>query len=161
MSGDEATQEATLDGRMPILPHERIFVSFVPFLWTCTILGSAIWVFLIGAGIAALGDIRTTIPGFLIGLILGMLPPILSSGLPAFRYGIDTTDASKPAFGSRGALFSLVGLLYVVCAWQSVVTAFIAKGTATVIARDTAGGISRPLEICVALTVVAAAWVMV
>jgi len=118
-------------------------------------------VFLIGAGIAALGDIRTTIPGFLIGLILGMLPPILSSGFPSFRYGIDTMDASKPAFGSRGALFTLVGLLYVVCAWQSVVTAFIAKGTATVIARDAARSISGPLEICVALAVVAAAWVMV
>jgi NCS1 family nucleobase:cation symporter-1 len=90
-----------------------------------------------------------------------MLPAILSSGFPSFRYGVDTTDASKPVFGSRGALFSLVGLLYVVCAWQSVVTAFIAKGAATVIARDTAGGISRPLEICVALTVVAVAWVMV
>jgi NCS1 family nucleobase:cation symporter-1 len=161
MSGDEATQEAALDGRMPILPQERIFVSFIPFLWTCTILGSAIWVFLIGAGIAALGDIRTTIPGFLIGLVLGMLPPILSSGFPSFRYGVDTTDACKAAFGSRGALFTLVGLLYVVCAWQSVVTAFIARGTATVIARDATGSISHPLEVCVALAVVAAAWVMV
>src|SRR5579871_502723 len=161
MSADEVMQDATLDGRMPILPQERIFVSFIPFLWTCTILGSAIWVFLIGAGIAALGDIRTTIPGFLIGLVLGMLPPILSSGFPSFRYGVDNTDASKPAFGSRGALFTLVGMLYVVCAWQSVVTAFIARGTATVIARDTGGSISRPLEILVALAVVAAAWVMV
>src|SRR5580692_10504907 len=143
MSGEGTGQDATLDGRMPILPHERIFVSFLPFLWTCTILGSAIWVFLIGAGLATLGDIRITIPGFLVGLILGMLPPILSSGLPSFKYGVDTTDASKPAFGSRGALLSLVGLLYVVCAWQAVVTAFIAKGTATVVARASAGGVSR------------------
>jgi|SRR5579859_326537 len=146
---------------MPILPHERLFVSFAPFLWTCTILGSAIWVFLIGAGIAALGDIRTTIPGFLVGLVLGMLPAIISSGFPSFRYGIDTTDATKPVFGSRGAIFSLVGLLYVVCAWQAVVTAFIAKGTATVIARDIGGGINRPLEIGVALAVIAVAWLLV
>lgn len=160
-AGAAAAQNKALDGRMPILPQERIFVSFVPFLWTCTILGSAIWVFLIGAGLATLGDIRITIPGLLIGLVLGMLPPILSSGLPSFRYGVDTTDASKAAFGSRGAFISLVGLLYVVCAWQSVVTAFIAKGTATIVANQTASGFSRPLEVCVALAVVAVTWVLV
>jgi len=161
MPSDTAGQSGALDGRMPILPHERIFVSFFPFLWTCTILGSAIWVFLIGAALATIGDIRMTIPGILIGLVLGMLPSILSSGIPSFRYGVDTIDASKAVFGSRGTFISLAGLLYVVCAWQSVVTAFIAKGTTTVISRAALFGFNRPLEVCIALAVVAVTWAIV
>jgi nucleobase:cation symporter-1, NCS1 family len=161
MSMDAGAEGAALDGRMPILPNERIFVSFIPFLWTCTILGSAIWVFLIGGALASIGDIRITIPGLLIGLVIGMLPPILSAGFPSFRYGVDTTDATKAVFGSRGTFISLIGLLYVVCAWQSVVTAFIAKGAATVVARSSAFGFSRPLEVGIALAVVVVAWTIV
>lgn len=153
----DAAQSGVLDGRMPILPEERTFVSFGPFLWTSTVLGSAIWVFLIGAALAMIGDIRAAIPGMLIGLVLGMLPPILC-GFPSFRYGVDATDASKAVFGPRGTWITLLGLLYVVCVWQGVVTAFIAKGAATILAHSTGNDVKRSFAIFIGLGVVASAW---
>lgn len=157
---------AALEGRLPILPDERLFKSRGTLFATCIVFGAAIWIFMIGAGLSALGDVRFTIPGYIIGSTIGYVLVMFGAGLPSFRYGIDAMDVAKASFGTRGAVIPLLGLLGVALAWSAVVTCFIARGTATV-ARATlppetfAGENSHWLTVGVALIVVVATWALV
>ncbi|MGI4744690.1 MAG: cytosine permease, partial [Janthinobacterium lividum] len=75
--------------------------------------------------------------------------------------GVDPMDASKSTFGSRGTFIPVLGLLYVVCAWEAVVTAFIARGGSQLLASASSGGSSRQIEIVLALVVVIVSWLIV
>lgn len=152
---------AALEGRMPVLPDERIFTAASPFLWSCVTFGSAIWVFMVGAGLAQLGDLRIAIPGYLVGTVIGYVPAAMAGGFPSFRYGLDPMDAAKATFGRLGAVVPLLALVFVALAWSSVVTAFIARGGATVYGRLTGHGVDDRLVVALALVVVAAGWLVV
>ena len=158
---ETSNTDAALESRIPVLPSERIFTRFLPFFWSCLTFGAGIWVFMIGAGLADIGEARVTIPGFVIGLVVGFSPPLLSAGMPSFRYGVEVLDGSKATFGIRGAVLPLLGLLYCLFVWESVVTAFIGKGAATVFASVTGSNASRPLATALCLLVVAATWWLV
>lgn len=158
---DSDGHSAALEGRMPVLPDERIFTSASPFLWSCVTFGSAIWVFMVGAGLAQLGDLKIVIPGYLIGTVIGYVPAAMAGGFPSFRYGLDPMDAAKAAFGRLGAVVPLLALIFVALAWSSVVTAFIARGGATVFGRLSGHGLDDRLVVGLAMVVIIASWFVV
>jgi nucleobase:cation symporter-1, NCS1 family len=158
--------DGALEGRLPILPDERLFDAAIPLLATCVVFGAAVWIFMVGAGLAAMGDIRFTIPGYMIGTTIGYVLVMAGAGLPSFRYGIDAIDAAKASFGTRGALAPLIALLLVALAWSAVATCFIAHGAVTVIQAE----VNRPiadgtqsywLSVVFALGIIVATWLLV
>src|ERR1700747_3625294 len=110
-SGKSAMQaqiaREALAGRLPIFPTERLYRRYGSFLWTCTSFSAATWAFLIGGSLPSVGNTVIGISGYLCGVILGLVPVVLASGLPSYRYGIDPIDASKASFGVNGAVLSL------------------------------------------------------
>jgi len=152
--------ETALEGRLPILPDERLFVSARTFLSSCVVFGAAIWVFMIGASLSAIGDVRFAVGGYMAGLIIGFVPVLLSIGIPCFRYGIDTMDVIKSSFGQRGHVFPVLGLIYCSLAWCSVVAALIAQGTLTLWTANTGNVAPVWCEPVMALVVVVLAWLL-
>ena len=126
---DRVAREA-LDGRLPILAHERIYQRFGSFLWTCTSFSAATWAYLIGGSLPSVGNTLIGIFGYLAGVILGLVPVVLASGLPSYRYGIDPIDTSKASFGVNGAVLPLLGALATMIGWTYVVVALTARGAA-------------------------------
>lgn len=119
-----------LAGRLPILPGERLYRRFGSFLWTCTSFSAATWAFLIGGSLPSVGNTLIGILGYLCGVILSLVPVVLASGLPSFRYGIEPIDVAKASFGVNGAIVPLLGALATMVGWTYVVVALTARGAA-------------------------------
>lgn len=160
----QSAASSALDGRMPVLPSERVFLTSGSFSRTCIAFGSAIWVFLIGSSLPAVGDTRLSVIGYAIGLIVGFGPVVLATGVPCFKYGVDTVDACKSAFGVRGALVALIGTLIAALGSASVVMSMVAQGVAKLIGpRLDPGNTAHEghLAILIAFVVIAICWQVV
>lgn len=125
--------EEALSGRLPIRSDERIYKSYPTFLWTCTAFSAATWAFLIGGFLPYCGDVRVGVLGYLSGMLIGMAIVVLASGVPSFKYGVDTIDAAKASFGPFGIVLPLFGLLATCIGWTYVVIALTSRGAANVI----------------------------
>jgi nucleobase:cation symporter-1, NCS1 family len=134
------TADVTIDaavaaaGRLPTREAERVYSTYGSFLRTFTAFGSAVWVFMVGSALPAVGDTRLAVIGYACGLIFGIIPVLLSGALPSFRYGVDAIDFSKSFLGVRGAYLPLAGLLVTALGWASVVCAMVARGMGLLIA---------------------------
>lgn len=104
---NSATRQA-LEGRLPILPDERIYDTFSSVLWTWVILAGNSAVFLIGVVLPQVGNKEGGIAAYVSGNILGYLLVVLSNGFPTVRYGVETVDATKPTFGTRGIIVTFI-----------------------------------------------------
>jgi purine-cytosine permease-like protein len=62
---------------------------------------------------------------------------MLSTGLPSVRYGLELIDASKAAFGMRGRIVPLAGLLVTCAGWSYVMAAMTAEALANMTAVAT------------------------
>ncbi|HEX4241973.1 MAG TPA: cytosine permease [Steroidobacteraceae bacterium] len=125
--GSNASLQA-LDGRLPVLAHERIYGSYGSMLWTTAVLSAASWAYLIGSTFPSFGNTRLVILGYLIGLLIGEVLAVFAVGIPSFRYGVDTVDAAKASLGSRGAVVLLVMVLATSLGWAYVLMAMTARG---------------------------------
>ncbi len=130
MCSSDAASAATerLDGRLPVLPAERIYKSYASLLWTTAVLSAASYAYLVGSTFHTFGDAKLAIAGYLIGLILGEVVVSLAGGIPSWRYGIDTIDASKAALGTRGSVVLLITVLATWLGWADVLIAMPARG---------------------------------
>ena len=98
----EPALEEALEGRLPVLPAERIYKRYGSLLWTTAVLSAASYAYLVGGALASFGNTRMSIAGYLVGLIVGEVVVVLAAGVPSFRSGVDTIDAAKSALGIRG-----------------------------------------------------------
>ena len=163
MSSAHTTDHA-LEGRLPVVPRERIYRGYLSFLWTSAAFGCGIWVFLVGSALPMFGDTRLAVIGYAVGLVLGFVPVMLAAGVVPFRYGVDTMDAAKTAWGTSGASGLLIGVLTVSLGWATVIMAMIARGGATLVVRATAGGDTLPNEalvVVLAIAALVACWLLV
>jgi purine-cytosine permease-like protein len=119
---------AALDGRLPVLPEERVYNSFSALLWTTAVLSTASYAYLIGSALQSYGSTSLSIIGYLIGLIIGVVLVVLAVGAVSWRYGIDTIDASKSALGPRGSVVLLLSVLSTCLGWAYVLIAMTARG---------------------------------
>ncbi|WP_187276549.1 cytosine permease [Parahaliea maris] len=156
----EDLDHAVLDGRLPILPQERVFATARSFTTTCITFGAAIWVFLVGSLLPSVGNVKLGIVGYTSGLIIGFVPCVLASGVPSFRFGIDTVDASKSVFGVRGAFLPMIGILCTSLAWSTIIMAMVAQGVTKLVYGDGSGE-GAMLTVAVALVVVVLCWLLV
>ena len=153
------TQEA-LSGRLPILGGERVYKGYPSFLWTCVAFSAATWAFLIGSYLPYVGNTLAGIAGYTAGMILGMVPVTLASGFASYRYGVETLDAAKAAFGRWGIIVPMIGLVATLAGWTYVVVALTARGAGNVVqqVRGSDGAPSEVLVVTIALVVIVAVW---
>jgi NCS1 family nucleobase:cation symporter-1 len=144
-------QEA-LDGRLPVLPRERIYKTYGSLLWTTAVLSTASWAYLIGSALPAFGNTRLTIVGYVIGLLIGEVAVIFAIGIPCYRYGADAVDVAKASLGSRGSAFLLIMVLGTCIASAYILIAMTARG----IARLASTAATPPTPISETLVVVTA-----
>ena len=151
-----------LSGRLPILSTERIYDTYPSFLWTCTTFSAATWAFLVGGFLPFVGNTKLFIVGYLCGLILGMVPVTLSSGMASYRYGVDPIDAAKASFGVRGIILPLFGLLATLLGWTYVLVAMTARGAGNVIqtVRSSSEATGEPFVIALALLTLVVVWLL-
>lgn len=154
------TQEA-LSGRLPILGSERIYRGYLPFLWTCVAFSAATWAFLIGGYLPYVGNTMAGVTGYVVGLLLGMVPVTLASGIGPYKYGVETLDAAKAAFGRWGMVVPLVGLVATLAGWTYVVVALTARGAGNVV-KEARGGVTtpEPVIVAIALCSIALVWLI-
>ncbi len=155
------TQRA-LTARMPVLSGERIYTNYSSFLWTCTAFAAATWAYIIGSSLPYVGNTKAGVAAFFAGIVVGMVPVALSSGMPSMRYGVDTIDAAKSSFGSRGIVVPLIGLLATMVGWTCVVVALTAQGAGNAV-RSIGNEHSSPsgLIVVVGVAAVFASWLVV
>jgi NCS1 family nucleobase:cation symporter-1 len=149
-------------GRLPTREDERIYVTYGSFLRTFTAFGSAVWVFMVGSALPSVGDTRLAIIGYACGLVFGIVPVLLGTALPCYRYGVDSVDLSKAALGVRGAFVPLVGLLITALGWAAVVMAMVARGGALLLAQtgNVHATASEPLIIALSFATILVCWLL-
>jgi NCS1 family nucleobase:cation symporter-1 len=153
---------AAVDGRLPILGSERLYAKYVPFMWTCAAFSAATWGFIIGGYLPYTGDTVASLFGYAAGNIIGILLVVLSAGVPSFRYGVEIVDVSKSAFGRRGIIFPLIGLLATLLGWTYVLMAMTSRGAGNVL-QQARGSDAPPPEafvIVIGLGVLALVWLI-
>lgn len=166
MSDIKTTQQrvtaAALSGRLPILGEERIYTRYAPFLWTCTAFAAATWAFLIGGYLPYVGNTLVGSAGYAAGSILGMAIVAAAAALPSHRYGIETLDAAKSAFGVRGIGLPLVFLIVTLVGWTLVVMALTARGAGNVVQqlRGSDASASEAVVVSVGLLTIGLVWLL-
>jgi len=149
-----------LDGRLPVLPHERIYRSYGSLLWTTAVLSTASWAYLIGSALPAFGNTRLTIVGYVIGLLIGEVAVIFAIGIPCYRYGADAVDVAKASLGTRGAVVLLIMVLGTCIASAYILIAMTARGIARLasIAAAPVAPLSETMVIFTALALLPLLW---
>ena len=157
-----APLEEALEGRLPVLPTERIYGSFGTLMWTTAVLSAASYAYLVGGALASFGNTRLSIAGYLIGLIVGEVVVAVGVGIPSYRSGVDTVDAAKSALGTRGATLVLLSVLATCLGWAYVLVAMTAEGASSLLQVATGAAAQRHqyIVVGVALALLAVVWVL-
>lgn len=132
-SQDNDVKKNATAGRVPLRSSERVYKTYGSFLWTCTAFSAATWAFLIGSFLPYVWDARIGSIGYLAGLMIGLAVMLLAAGLPPYKYGLDTIDGAKAAFGPIGVVVPMFGLLATCIGWSYVLLAFTGKGGAVLL----------------------------
>jgi NCS1 family nucleobase:cation symporter-1 len=151
----------SLAGRLPVLPGERIYNGYTSYMWTGVTFAAATYAFLIGGALPFVGNTKLGLAGYIVGLILSLVPVQMAMGIPSFRLGIDGIDVSKSSFGTRGAIVPLFGVLAASLGWTYVVFAMTGRGAANVIQTVKGGGApNEAMVVCVAIAMLLGTWIL-
>ncbi|MCO1374637.1 cytosine permease [Burkholderia multivorans] len=160
-SAKSADERESLAGRLPVLPGERIYNGYMPYMWSGVTFAAATYAFLLGGALPFVGNTKLGIAGYIVGLIIGMVPIQLAMGIPSFRFGIDGIDVCKSSFGTRGVIVPLIGALAASLGWTYVVFALTGRGAATVIQTvKGAGAPNETMVVFVALVALLGTWLI-
>lgn len=157
-----APLEEALEGRLPVLPSERIYDRYGALLWTTAVLSAASYAYLVGGALASFGNTRLSIAGYLIGLIVGEVVVVTCAGVPSYRSGVDTVDAAKSALGTRGSVLVLLSVLATCLGWAYVLVAMSAESASSFVQAVQGNGSRREevFVVAVALLLLAAVWLL-
>ncbi|SFU20810.1 cytosine permease [Paraburkholderia aspalathi] len=151
----------SLAGRLPVLPAERIYDGYMSYMWTGVTFAAATYAFLIGGALPFVGNTKLGLAGYIVGLIVGIVPVQLAMGIPSFRSGIDGIDVSKSSFGTRGSIVPLFGVLAASLGWTYVVFAMTGRGAANVIQTVKGGGApNETMVVFVAIAMLLGTWIL-
>jgi NCS1 family nucleobase:cation symporter-1 len=123
------TNEALL-GRLPVLDGERVYKNYFSFLATYASFQFATWAFLVGSFLPWAGTTWAAILVFLAGAIISMAIVALSIGPFIAKFGVYTTDFTKPALGPHASWLTVAIVVVVSLGWAYVVEALTARAVA-------------------------------
>ncbi|GLK91120.1 cytosine permease [Pseudomonas turukhanskensis] len=163
-SGDisAVTAREALAGRLPIRGADRLYTGFGSLLAACVAIGAASFNYLFGASIAYIGNTSIGILGYLIGLIVGLAPVYLASGLICYRHGVDPVDAAKSSMGTRGSSLLLALILITTLGWSFVLIAMTgqAAGRLQQVLFNPGGEINNGFVAVVSAAMLVLIWVL-
>lgn len=136
-SGVAATQASTYRNRFPAGPAQRIF-STRQLTLIFTAYSAATWTLLFGGYLPYVGTAEMGLLAYGVGYIVGLVPIVLSTAIISARYGIETLDAVKPTFGTRGFYVPLIISVLTLTTWGYLLTSMGAVSTGRALA--TLGG---------------------
>lgn len=90
-------------GRLPLLDSARVYSSWAKWIFAAFVYGAAAWSLLTGGALGAMLPPGQAFAALLLGQTVALAVCVLFTGMVSGRYGIDTIDAARPAFGIRGA----------------------------------------------------------
>lgn len=156
------TSREALAGRLPIRGSDRLYTGFGSLLAACMAIGAASFNYLFGASIAYIGNTRIGILGYVIGLIVGLVPVYLAAGMVCYRHGVDPVDAAKSSMGTRGSALLLCLLLVTTLGWSFVLIAMTgqAAGRLQQVLFNPGGQISNSCVTAVSILMLALVWVL-
>lgn len=154
------TSREALAGRLPIQGADRLYTGFGTLLAACIAIGAASFNYLFGASIAYIGNTSIGIVGYLIGLIVGLAPVYLASGMICYRHGVDPVDAAKSSMGTRGAALLLALILITTLGWSFVLIAMTgqAAGRLEQVLFNPGGEINNDFVTVVSVLMLALVW---
>lgn len=117
-------------GRIPILDSARVYTGWTAWLFNAFAYGAATWSLLAGGYAGAMLPPLQAVGGLILGQTLALLLCVLYTGVVCTRYGIDTVDAGRPAFGIRGAHIITALIMLVMLGSIIVLVAFTGAGIA-------------------------------
>lgn len=132
MSSNNVTRQA-LEGRLPLLPDERIYGSFFLVLWTWVTFAGSSWTFLVGVALPYTGNKEVAVAAYFAGSVIALVPIVLSAGLASTRYGVETIEVTKSSLGVRGIGVPLVGLLIAIIGTSDVLAAMTATAMGNIL----------------------------
>ncbi|WP_447791960.1 cytosine permease [Pseudomonas farris] len=152
----------TLAGRLPVQGSSRLYNGFGTLLGATIAIGAASFNYLFGASIAYIGNTYIGIIGYLIGLMMGLAPIYLASGMISYRHGVDPVDAAKSAMGTRGASLLLLLILITTLGWSFVLIAMTgqAAGRLQQILFNPNGGIDNSFVAAVSVLMLVLVWLL-
>jgi NCS1 family nucleobase:cation symporter-1 len=155
-----AMSRESLAGRLPVRGADRLYNNFSSLLAACVAIGAASFNYLFGASIAYIGNTSIGIAGYLIGLIVGLVPTYLAAGLICYRHGVDPVDAAKSSMGTRGSSLLLALILISTLGWSFVLIAMTgqAAGRLQQILFNPGGEIDNGFVACVSILMLALVW---
>jgi nucleobase:cation symporter-1, NCS1 family len=161
-SDGSAIREEALAGRIPIPFQKRLYTKYSEFLLTCTTLGAASYAYLVGTSLAAIGCTWIGLLGYMLGLIIGSAISAFAAGSVSYRLGVDPVDACKPAFGSRGSVLVLLGVMITCVGWANVLLAMTANGIVELLPHGTSlsGELSNSSVAGAGLVLIVLIWVL-
>lgn len=156
------TAREALAGRLPIRGADRLYTGFGTLLAACVAIGAASFNYLFGASIAYIGNTSIGIVGYLIGLIAGLAPVYLASGLICYRHGVDPVDAAKSSMGTRGSSLLLALILITTLGWSFVLIAMTgqAAGRLQQVLFNPGGEINNGFVTLVSVLMLVLVWVL-
>jgi len=157
-----AISREALAGRLPVQGSNRLYNGFGSLLAACVAIGAASFNYLFGASIAYIGNTSIGIAGYLIGLIVGLAPVYLASGMICFRHGVDPVDAAKSSMGTRGSSLLLALILITTLGWSFVLIAMTgqAAGRLQQILFNPGGEIDNGFVATVSVLMLALVWTL-
>jgi NCS1 family nucleobase:cation symporter-1 len=102
----------------------RVYRTWFAWLAGAFAYGAATWGFLTGGFLGSFLPPGQAIAALFLGQTIALLFCVSFLGVVSTRYGIDTVDASKPAFGTRGAQVVTVLIVAIMIGWILVLVAF-------------------------------------
>jgi nucleobase:cation symporter-1, NCS1 family len=153
--------KASTTARLPIRPEERAYRSYYSFLFSGIACSASTLLYAIGGALPYVGNTLLALVGYLCGLIVCMVPAVLA-GLPSYRYGLDTTDAMKPALGVRGAALALVGVVGSGLGWTFILLALSARSFGNLVqaVSGAAGGVNEIYVVAFGLFMLVILWAL-
>jgi NCS1 family nucleobase:cation symporter-1 len=121
--GTDAAQTESLMGRLPLLSGNRVYRNWWVWVAGAFSYGAATWGLLTGGFLGSFLGAPQAITAFFLGQAASLLFCAAFLGVASSKFGIDTVDASKPAFGVRGSILILVLIIAIMIGWILVLVA--------------------------------------
>lgn len=124
-------REQSIMGRLPLLPSMRVYHTWFSWIAGAFAYGAATWVLLTGGYLGSFMSPPIALASFALGQAIALVFCVAYAGLVSTKYGIDTTDAAKPAFGLRGSQLITALIVVIMVGWILVLVAFTGSAMTT------------------------------
>ncbi|MGW4729513.1 purine-cytosine permease family protein [Streptomyces shenzhenensis] len=131
-AGGPHTGELAVENGWPQLRSERQWGAFTVFS-TSIATAIATWCFIIGGFVSYY---LTAVPGtmaIIAGSLIGMFFIVLALLPVCTKYGIDSVTSSRPQFGVRGSLLSVLIIFGTTLGWNLILFIFMGRATTSIL----------------------------